>query len=112
MGTLCLAVGFVCGAMVGSLAQELKSPDTPVEIAVAKKQPTLLVSVPEGAELQVDGRKVPLQRNGPTTVRVAPGQPTKLLIQVEGFAPFETETTLDHNEQLLLRVDLETLKEN
>ena len=112
VGTLCLAVGFVCGAMVGSLAQELKSPDTPVEIAVAKKQPTLLVSVPEGAELQVDGREVPLQRNGPTTVRVAPGQPTKLLIQVEGFAPFETETTLDHNEQLLLRVDLETLKEN
>ena len=97
--------------MVGSLARELKSPDTPVEVAAAKRQPTLLVSVPEGAELQVDGRKVPLGRDGPTTVRVTPGQPTKLLVQLEGFAPFETETTLEHNEQLMLRVDLETLKE-
>ena len=111
VGTLCLAVGFAFGAILGSLAQELKSPDTPVEAVVQKKQPTLLIDVPKGAVLEVDGRAVPLQREGATTVRVSAGQTSNIKVSVDGFEPLETTTTLNHNEQLLLVVDLETLKE-
>ena len=111
VGTLCLAVGFAFGAILGSLAQELKSPDTPVAAVAQKKQPTLLIDVPKGAVLEVDGREVPLQREGPTTVRVSAGQTSNIKVTVDGFEPLETATTLNHNEQLLLVVDLETLKE-
>ncbi len=110
VGTLCLAVGFAFGAILGSLAQGLKAPQTPVEAAVPKRQPTLLVQVPDGAVLEVDGREVPLAREGATTVRVSAGQEADLKVRLDGYEDLTTTTTLDHNEQLMLRVDLETLE--
>ncbi len=110
VGTLCLAVGFAFGAILGSLAQELKSPDKPAKALVQKSQPKLLVTLPAGARLEVDGRTVPLERAGPTPVRVEPGRTVRLKVLLDGHKPFETEATLNHNEQLWMRVDVETLE--
>ena len=51
-----------------------------------------------------------MAREGATTVRVSAGQASELTVRLDGYEDLTTTTTLDHNEQLLLRVDLETLE--
>jgi serine/threonine-protein kinase len=68
--------------------------------AVARLQ---LQSRPAGAEIYVDGARQP--QKTPATIAVSPGERT-IRLQLEGFAPYETQISLEENDLKTLSAQL------
>jgi hypothetical protein len=73
-------------------------------------EPRLLVTVPEGATLQMDGRPVPLANSGSTPLTLRPGEPVQLRVSLPGHTTIEQSVSLDHNEERVLDFQLAQIK--
>ena len=106
-------LGVALGLLIGILGRELIPGSEPEAIAPVeiREQPRLSVTLPEGAELEVDGRSRPLNAEGPTELTLTADEATAVRVSMEGYQTYETTLTLTHNEVRMLGVELVQLQE-
>ena len=97
-------VGLGAGAVLAS-ARGGGSPEEPV---VIKLDPVVEIHFPAGATVSVDGRDVP--GPSPVTTTVTPGRAARVRLSTPGYAPAETELTLDYNQVRVLDFSTVDLK--
>ncbi len=106
-----VAIGFLGGVLTGVLIGDRRYEPLP-STAPIKMEPRLLVTVPEGATLQLDGRPVPLANSGHTPLTLRAGEPVQLRVSLPGHTPIEQSVSLDHNEERVLDFQLAQIKKS
>lgn len=104
-----VALGFFGGVLTGVFISETNYEPLPTS-APLKMEPRLLVTVPEGATLQKDGRPVPMAESGPTPLTLQAGEPVILRVSLPGHTTIEQSVSLDHNEERVLDFQLAQIK--
>jgi len=84
------------GFILGVVAMTKANPE--VEPVTLKSEPRVSVVLPEGAQLFVDERDVPLSESGPTEITLSPGVPTQFRVELDGEGSASQTYTLDYNE--------------
>jgi hypothetical protein len=104
-----VAIGFLGGVLTGVLIDAYNYEPLP-STAPLKMEPRLLVTVPQGATLQMDGRPVPLAGTGSTPLTLRAGEPVQLRVSLPEHTPIEQTVSLDHNEERVLDFQLTQIK--
>ncbi len=104
-----VAIGFLGGVLTGVLIDAYNYEPLP-STEPLKMEPRLLVTVPQGATLQMDGRPVPLAGTGSTPLTLRAGEPVQLRVSLPEHTPIEQTVSLDHNEERVLDFQLTQIK--
>lgn len=96
LGLLAAIVGLGVGLFAGSRTSGA-SPEEPV---VLKLDPIVEIHFPAGAAVTVDGRDLP--GPSPATTTLVAGRAAAVRISAPGYAPAETQLTLDYNQMRVL----------
>ncbi|MFT5583200.1 MAG: serine/threonine protein kinase [Cognaticolwellia sp.] len=104
-----VAIGFLGGVLTGVFIDAYNYQPLP-STAPLKMEPRLLVTVPDGATLQMDGRPVPLAGSGSTPLTLRAGEPVQLRVSLPGHTTIEQSVSLDHNEERVLDFQLAQIK--
>ena len=110
-GVAGVAIGFLGGVLTGVLIDAYNY-EPLASTAPLKMEPRLLVTVPQGATLQKDGRPVPLADKGSTPLTLRAGEPVQLRVSLPDHTPVEQTVSLDHNEERVLDFQLIQIKKN
>lgn len=112
VGVLGFCVGSIFGVAIGVLgSQRYADNNAPLAVTAAPKvQPRVVVAIPEGASLTVNGRELSVPPGESVEVTLEAGKESALVVSAEGYAPLEHRLTLDHNEERALRFDLAQLE--
>ncbi|MFZ5479707.1 MAG: protein kinase domain-containing protein [Myxococcota bacterium] len=97
-----LVFGFAIGLVVGSAG------DTPGAPVVVKLDPVLEIHFPEGAAVEVDGRR--LSGASPLTTTLPAGRTAVVRVTGAGYAGAEARVSLDYNQMRVLTFDSMDLK--